>query len=284
MLDNYYYARTIRGIITAFSDLFDNLKVYTYNSVVSGDVSAALNIIDVDLVFGPSDKVYLDRLRNKNGGGRRKPGTLPILTIIPKSCSFDKERSRSSNEARYFGDLERNYELQNFFQDVMPVPYNYYFDVKIRCAEWDHVIQIMENVLPHFNPHLHLSVREISFLNWKRDLLVEMVGDPSFDFKEEYQEGDKREIDVDMQFVVKGVSYRPFSTAHIIRIINTNYFINEFTTSAVDNIHDFLVDSYSTSGFDIYNVSAFPNPNRYDVSGYEATSEVYWFTSASNYP
>jgi hypothetical protein len=281
MLQNYYYPRTIRGILVAFSDLFNDLKVYTYNSVVSGDVSAATKEIDVDILFGPGDKVFLSRSRNVNVTARHKTGKLPMLSIIPRACVYDPERSHSSNDVRHWIDLERSTELQEFFSDVMPVPYNYNFDVKIKCAEWDHVIQIMENILPHFNPVLHLSVREISFLNWRRDLPVEMKSGPDFNFKDVLDEGDRREIEVDMSFVVKGLAYRPFATASMIRIINTKYYINEFTTSAVDPTHDVLVNAYSTSGFQY--LSAIPNPNDYTTSGYSPISEMYWFTSASDY-
>lgn len=281
MLLNYYYPRTIRGILVAFSDLFNDLKVYTYNSVVSGDVSAATKEIDVDVIFGPGDKVFLSRSRNVNVTARHKTGKLPMLSIIPRSCEYDETRSHSSNEFRYWCDLERSTELQDFFSDVMPVPYNYNFDVKIKCAEWDHVIQLMENILPHFNPVLHLSVREISFLDWRRDLPVEMKGGPNFDFKDVLEEGEKREIEVNMEFVVKGLAYRPFSTNSVVNIINTRYYINEFTTSAVDPTHDVLVAAYSTSGFEVS--SSFPSSNKYTTSGYSPVSEVFWFTSASDY-
>lgn len=281
MLKEYHYPRTIRGITVAFSDLFNDLKIYTYNSVVSGDVSAATKEIDVDVVFGPGDKVFLSRSRNVNVTSRHTPGKLPMMSIIPRSCEYDETRSHSSNEFRYWADLESSSELQDFFSDVMPVPYNYYFDVKIKCAEWDHVIQLMENILPHFNPLLHLSVQEISFLNWKRDLQVEMKSGPNFNFKDVLEEGDRREVEVDMEFVVKGLAYRPFSTNSVIKIINTKYYINEFTTSAVDTSHDVLVAAYSTSGFEY--LSATPNSNEYTTSGYDPISEVYWFTSASDY-
>jgi hypothetical protein len=101
--------------------------------------------------------------------------------------------------------------------------------------------QILENILPAFNPALHLRVKEFSFLNIERNMKVQL-GDVSYDYPQEMSEEDSRYINSTMTFTVDGYMYRPVSQDYIIKYIKTNYWYNNDVSHA---------EVYSTSGMDL---------------------------------
>ena len=68
----------------------------------------------------------------------------------------------------------------------MPVPYNMQFDLNIMCKLNDDALQIVEQILPFFQPSYNLTVNLVSEINEKRDIPVVLE---NVSFQDEY-EGD----------------------------------------------------------------------------------------------
>ena len=79
-----------------------------------------------------------------------------------------------------------------------------------------------------------MIVKEFSFLNIERDLKIVFAGDVSPDFGDSYERETDRMIEVSLQFTVEGFLYLPVSTNKIIKIINSEYFIDDVSINSYE--------------------------------------------------
>lgn len=272
---NYYYPKTLRGIVVALTDMFNDLEVVRYDD--NGNVSKT---IKVPITFGPVNKYqYLRKERESN---KEYYLQLPRIALVWNGINYSPERATSTNDERAFYDTGINIDkIDSFITDIMPAPYDYQFELDIRTEMIDDLAQILENILPYFNPALYLRVREFSFLNIERNLQVQLDS-VSPEMVEQQEENEKREVNAKIAITVKGWQYRPLSQKKIIKYIESRYFVSSDVITPATRM---LVNGFSTSGVD--NVSAAPSSASYDTSGTFQKSigaeEAYYYTSGTSY-
>jgi len=224
-MEEFYYPKTIRNIVVAVNDMFNNIQVKRYDS--SNNVVKTIN---VPITFGPVKK--FQQIREESEDGTKYYLQLPRLAIVLNGITYSADRATGVNEVRYWFDQSLGISATNTFStDIQPTPYDFSFTLYVRTDSLTDFSQIMENILPYFNPSLYLRVKEFSFLNIERDLQVTLDSvTPEF-ISEEIADDTTRQINGQVGFVVKGFLYRPIASSKIIKIINTGYFIDEYTTS-----------------------------------------------------
>lgn len=276
----YYYPRTIRSVVIALLDVFNDLTVKSYDNVVSGAVSAASKSIPVPVFFSQPDKAYISRVEDQSG--RRYYNSYPIMNVQLMGLTYESDRARGARETRNFVDTARNINLLNsFFSDIHPTPYAFDFEVEIRTHLMDHMSQILENLLPYFNPHLVLRLKEFSFLNLESEYRTELEGGVTLDRTDPLEENSKREIIARFSVKVHGWLYRPISSESIIKTIQTTYFINSYDVSGLTSEYNVSASRYITSGVSGYSTSAFPSD--FLTSAFDPVSDTYYFTSGLSY-
>lgn len=213
-------------------DFFNKMQVYNYTSA-SSNIPA--NIINVPIKFGPSEKYHLFNIQRESA----KPyyAKLPSLLLTLDSMSYNSDRATSNNETRHFYDNSINIQyVDEFFEDVQPTPYDYNYTLEVKTESMDHLSQILENIIPYFNPTNHLRIKEFDFLNIERNLRVSLDS-TSLEYPVEMGEEDSRYMNAKITFTVAGYIYRPISYAKVIKYIKKDYFY--------DNIN---AEQFSTSG------------------------------------
>lgn len=231
-MELFYYPRVMRRITIGMLDFFDKIQVYNYTSGTSNIPS---QIIDVPIKFGPSEKYHLFNIQRESG----KPyyAKLPSLLLTLDSMSYNSDRATSNNETRHFYDEAIHFQyLDDFFEDVQPTPYDYNYTLEVKTESIDHLSQILENILPYFNPTNHLRLKEFDFLNIERNLRVSLDS-TSLEYPAEMGEEESRYMNAKMTFTVAGYLYRPMSYSKVIKYIKKDYFY--------DNVN---VEQFSTSG------------------------------------
>lgn len=252
----YYYPKTIRNLTIAFTDLFNDIVVKRLD-----DAGIVVKELTLPIKFGPVNKFQHNIMREESG--KDYYIKLPSLAVTLDGLDFASDRAAGMNEYRNFYDTDLGLDdVNTFYRDVQPTPYNYNFSLHVLTESLDDFSQIMENILPYFNPTLHLRVKEFSFLNIERDIPVQYAG-VTTDFLEVQEGGTKRYVNGTINFIVKGYMYRPLTDVKVIKKIESKYFTNwDLGTSA----SDVEVDKFRTSGFMDTSASDLVAPYAYDTS------------------
>jgi hypothetical protein len=139
--------------------MFNNLQVRRLKD--DGSLSKEFT---VPFTFGPVEKYQW--IRKEGEEAKRYYLQLPRLAMTLDSFNYSQTRSTGVNELRYFFDKNTDLDdLDTFFSDVQPTPYDLNFTLHLRTESMDDFSQIVENILPYFNPALYLRIKEFDFLS-----------------------------------------------------------------------------------------------------------------------
>ena len=215
MLGTYTYNEIFRKTIVAFGTLFNNIEIRRNDEVMK-----------VPLAYGPKQK-FLARLdQNPDPTNKRVQITLPRLSFEIGGIEYDSSRKVSpTQKIKFKKDADEN---KNAF---MPVPYNIGFELAIITKNQDDGLQIIEQILPIFQPHYNLSVKLLTTLGETKDVPIVLQ---SIDYEDDY-EGDfatRRAIIYTLQFTAKTYLYGPITDAKVIRKSITDYYSSTDTTKA----------------------------------------------------
>ena len=194
----FYYPQTYRMIVTALLDMFNDMRVVKYDK----DGNAIAEKM-VPITFAPREKFHDDRTENhwvdaqNVQHGNRYYLTVPRLALKPNGIMYDGDRATGVNQWRFWNsetpvDPTISTTMTKVLSDYQPTPYNYNFELSIMSDSQDYFAQIIENILPYFNPQLMLRVKEFSFLNIERDLRVSMDG-LNIDFSDDLGDTESRQ-------------------------------------------------------------------------------------------
>jgi len=215
MLGTYNYNQIFRKTIVAFGTLFNNIEIRRSDEVMK-----------VPLAYGPKQK-FLARLdQNPDPTNKRVQITLPRLSFEINSVNYDATRKVSpTQKIKFKKDVD---ETKTAF---MPVPYNIGFELAIISKNQDDGLQIIEQVLPYFQPHYNLSVKLQTTIGETKDVPIVLQ---NIDYEDDY-EGDfatRRAIIYTLQFTAKTYLYGPVSDAKVIKKVITDSYTSVNTTTA----------------------------------------------------
>ena len=146
MLGQQFYHETIRNIVVAFGTLFNDIQLVRKDN--SGTITQTMK---VPLAYGPREK-FLVRLREDADLTKQVAITLPRIGFEIKNLSYDASRkmSRVQRFKKVKGANTKQLDTQ-----YMPVPYNLEFQLYILAKQSDDALQIVEQILPYFQPDMH---------------------------------------------------------------------------------------------------------------------------------
>ena len=196
MLGTYYYHEIIRKTIIAFGTLFN--QIYIKHKDGEGDPYSEMR---VPLAYGPTQK-FLARLEQQSNLNKPVQITLPRMSFEMTSIEYDA--SRKTGVTQTFKAVDGN----NMKKVFMPVPYNIGFELSILCKLNDDALQIVEQILPYFQPAFNVTIDLIESIGEKRDMPVVLN---SVAFQDDY-EGDfstRRALIYTLQFTAKTYLFGP---------------------------------------------------------------------------
>ena len=173
MLGNYYYHQIIRKTIIAFGTLFNDIHVRH----TDGQGNAESDI-KVPLAYGPSQK-FLARLDQQADLNKAVQITLPRLSFEMTSINYDP--SRKSSLIQTYKTCDDGSKVKKVF---MPVPYNIGFELNLLSKLNDDSLQVLEQILPYFQPHFNLTIDLIDSIGEKRDIPIVLE---SINFQDDYE-------------------------------------------------------------------------------------------------
>lgn len=160
MISNYFYHEILRKTIVAFGTLFNDIKIKHKDN--AGD---DFSILTVPIAYGPVQK-FLARIEQVPDLKKRVAITLPRMSFEMTGIQYDA--SRKSSTMQTFKTIDKsNNELTKVF---MPVPYNVNIRLSIMSKLNEDALQIVEQIVPYFQPHFNLTVDLVSSIGEKRDI------------------------------------------------------------------------------------------------------------------
>ena len=199
MLGTYYYHEIIRKTIVSFGTLFNQL--YIKHKDADGDTYSEIR---VPISYGPSQK-FLARIEQQANLNKPVQITLPRMSFEMNSIQYDS--SRKSGVTQTFKASDGN----NLKKVYLPVPYNIGFELNILSKLNDDSLQIIEQILPYFQPSFTLTVDLVDSIGEKRDIPIVL---DNITFQDDY-EGDfstRRALIYTLQFTAKTYLFGPIAT------------------------------------------------------------------------
>ena len=221
MLGTYYYHEIIRKTIVSFGTLFNAISIRHDDK--AGNTYSELK---VPLAYGPSQK-FLARLEQQADLNKPVGITLPRMSFEMNNVSYDP--TRKSGVTQTFKASDGN----NIKKVFMPVPYNIGFELSILAKLNDDALQIVEQILPYFQPSFNLTVDLVKSIGEKRDIPIVL---DSINFQDDY-EGDfstRRALIYTLGFTAKTYLFGPVaeSTSGLIKKVQIDYATNTDTQNA----------------------------------------------------
>jgi hypothetical protein len=213
MLGTYYYHEIIRRTVIAFGTVFN--EIYIRHKDSSGD---NISEMKVNLAYGPTQK-FLAKLQQQPKLNKPVAITLPRMSFEMTSIQYDA--TRKANITQTF----KSSDGTNLKKVYLPVPYNIGFQLNIMTKLQDDALQIVEQILPYFQPSFNLTVDLIDSIGEKRDIPIVL---DNISFTDDY-EGDfstRRVLIYTLNFTAKTYLFGPIadSTDSIIRKVQVDYY------------------------------------------------------------
>ena len=173
MLGTYYYHEIVRKTIISFGTLFNDIHV-RHQDKSGNDISD----LKVPLAYGPVQK-FLARLEQQAELNKAVQINLPRMSFEMTSIAYDS--TRKSSLVQTFKTCEDGSKVKKVF---MPVPYNIGFQLNILSKLNDDSLQILEQILPVFQPHFNLTIDLVESIGEKRDIPIILE---SVSFQDDYE-------------------------------------------------------------------------------------------------
>jgi hypothetical protein len=198
----YFYHEILRKTVIAFGSLFNDITLKHFDN--SGNVKS---IIKVPLAYGPTQK-FLARLEQSPNLSKPIQMTLPRMSFEFTGLTYDPSRKVTTTQFFTAKDANDGTETKKAF---MPVPYNMQFELSIMSKLNDDALQIVEQILPYFQPSYNITVELVDAIDEKKDIPVVLE---NITMQDDY-EGDfttRRSLIYTLRFTAKIYLFGPVST------------------------------------------------------------------------
>ena len=207
-----FYWGTIRKAVVAFGNMFNKIHVDRRDD--DGNVIQTLRI---PLSYGPRNK-FIARIEGQPNDPEQDFGVqLPRMAFEMTGVVYDPSRRVSL--------IQQNRAVNNtpstLNAQYAPTPYNIDINLYIYSKNQDDALQVVEQILPYFNPDYNLSLKAIPALNIINDLPI-ILNNVSY---EDNYEGDfvnRQSVIWTLSFTLKLNFYGPVSKQGFIKKVVAN--------------------------------------------------------------
>ena len=216
MLGTQFYHETMRKIVVSFGTLFNNIQIVRKNS--AGTIVQSMK---VPLAYGPQQK-FLARLNADPSLGAKVAVTLPRLGFEMTGITYDP--TRKLNRVQKFRKVKSSTDDSNKLDtQYMPVPYNINFTLYAMAKNSDDALQIVEQILPYFQPDYTLTINDMADMGIKRDVPI-ILNDVSYEDNYQGDFTERRAIIYTLAFTSKFYLYGPVTSSSVIKTVQVDQY------------------------------------------------------------
>ena len=208
MLGQQFYHETMRKVVVAFGTMFNNIQLVRKDN--DGNI---IQTMKVPLAYGPRGKFLVRLDADADLGSKTSSITLPRIGFEINNLSYDPARklNRVQKFRKVKGDNSDQLDTQ-----YMPVPYNLDFELYILAKQSDDALQIVEQILPYFQPDYTITMNDMAAMGIKKDVPV-ILNSISYedDYQGEFQ--NRRALIYSLSFTAKLYLYVPVTASSVIK-------------------------------------------------------------------
>ena len=232
MFGTHFYHETVKRSVSIFGTLFNNItikKTKADGTVLSQQI--------VPISYGPKQK-WLERLSEESelSDGNRSAISLPRMAFQIAGFEYDATRQqnkliRASKSTLESGDVKRSFQYA-------PAPYTINFTLSILAKQANDGLQIIEQILPYFQPEYNVTMKMVDSMSEIRDVPITLN---SVAMEDTYEGGfnERRVIEHTLEFSMKIYFFGPVYQGTIIKNVIERDYINTdaggFTTSQINS-------------------------------------------------
>ena len=215
MFGTHFYNEGLRKLTIAFGQLFNNVIIQNTSST-----GAVTKRIRVPLAYAPKEK-FLVRLEQQASltDDREVSVTLPRLGFEITGLQYDA--SRKINKLQKTVRVKTSEDGKKLNYNYAPVPYNINFSLYSFTATAENGLQIVEQILPFFQPEYTVTMNVIPELSIKRDIPIILN---NVNYEDTYS-GDfttRRTVVYTLNFTAKTYLYGPMTNQGVIKTVQTD--------------------------------------------------------------
>jgi hypothetical protein len=223
MFGTYFYNESMRRMTIGFGQIFNNIQIKRKDS--NGNITQSIR---VPLAYAPKEK-FLARLDQQPSLDNREFAiTLPRMSFEISGIQYDS--SRKLTRVQKFKHVKSGVDGKILNYNYTPVPYNISYNLYSFTASAEAGLQIIEQILPFFQPDFTVTVNAIPELNIKRDIPIVLN---SVNYEDTY-EGDfsrRRAVIYTLGFTAKTYLFGPASTQKVIKETQSDVYTDTDTTN-----------------------------------------------------
>ena len=212
MFGGHFYHATLRKSVAVFGTLFNNINVVRLDG--SGGV---LSQVKVPLAYGPKQK-FLSRIDQSTGSDASLAIKLPRMAFEITSLAQDTESNlpkRNKIVENHASDVSKKKTISHY------TSYDIGMSLYILTKSQDDGLQVLEQILPYFQPDYTVTIKPVDNFDLKQDVPVVLT---AATIQDDY-EGDyatRRVLVYQLDFTMKMKFFGPTGDVGLIREVNVD--------------------------------------------------------------
>ena len=218
MFGTHFYNEGLRRLTIAFGQIFNKIIVQTKDA--NGSV---VKRFTVPLAYAPKEKFIVRLTQQPDLTDKQFATVLPRMGFEISGIEYDP--SRKLNKLQKFrkpkttGTTSDKEKKMDF--NYTPVPYNITYKLFIFTATAENGLQIVEQIVPYFQPDYTVAINMVPDLGIKRDVPI-VIGDINYEDSYDGQFETRRAVIYTMTFTAKTYLYGPATDGGIIRKVQSD--------------------------------------------------------------
>jgi hypothetical protein len=206
-----FYHHLTRKAVVLFGRLFDDITLVRKNDQTGEETNRFL----VPIIYSPKEKM-VTRIFSDPDLLRQVQTILPRMGFEITGITYDASRKQNS-----LLKAARSNTTTHVSASYMGVPYDINFQLNIYTRNIDDGTQIVEQILPFFNPDFTVTTNMIPDLGALKDVPI-ILNNVSNDIQYEGDYDSVRYVNWTLNFTMKMYYYGPISYPKIIRTVYAN--------------------------------------------------------------
>lgn len=225
---NLFFYGTFRKYIVSMLNSHKNIKIQKVVDNVLYENSVPITWGSMERLNYHTDEAYVE-----NGKGFQSH--LPRMGLTLDGFTYDSNR-KVARLAKEYMHITNDISAPQY----PPVPYTFEFTLHIMTKTLEDYFQIIEQIIPYYNPSRNMNIKEIPFQEDTVSTKVEISSisfDPDIDYDEN---GQQRLVNGSISYTLYGNVYMPIKHQDpaIIHQVFTEFYSD--TKSDMDTLEEFV--------------------------------------------